>query len=72
MSKEMTCPKCGKHNIRPSPRQGLVDGLLAVVFLAPFRCRNCRVRFFRFSKRIGNDLALSDSTRPHQDRPTNR
>jgi CheY-like chemotaxis protein len=37
----------------------LIDGVLAVLFLAPFRCRHCRHRFFRFSKRIGNDFILT-------------
>jgi CheY-like chemotaxis protein len=47
-----TCARCGWSNVRPSPRQGLIDGLLAIFFLAPFRCRNCRHRFFRFSTRL--------------------
>ena len=57
----MTCPRCGLKNIRHSPRRGFIDGILAVLFLAPFRCRNCRHRFFRFSKRIGNDFTLTHS-----------
>ncbi len=68
----MTCPRCGWKNVRHSPRRGFIDGILAVLFLAPFRCRNCRHRFFRFSKRIGNDFTLTHSdeapstpTRPH-------
>src|SRR5260370_15646035 len=60
----MTCPRCGLKNIRHSPRRGLIDGVLAVFFLAPFRCRNCRHRFFRFSKRIGNDFTLAHSEFP--------
>ena len=37
--------------MRPSPRRGIRDSLLAIFFLAPFRCRNCRHRFFRFALR---------------------
>jgi ActR/RegA family two-component response regulator len=55
----MTCARCGWKNIRPSPRRGLIDRVLEVFFLAPFRCRNCRHRFFRFSKRIRNDFKLA-------------
>lgn len=44
-----TCSRCGWSNVRPSPRRGFTEHLLAGLFLAPFRCRNCRHRFFRFS-----------------------
>jgi CheY-like chemotaxis protein len=73
----MTCPRCGLKNIRHSPRRGLIDGVLAVLFLAPFRCRHCRHRFFRFSKRIGNDFILthsgpaSSALAPHLDESRN-
>jgi CheY-like chemotaxis protein len=43
------CPHCGWSNVRPSSRRGLLDSVLAIMFLTPFRCRNCRHRFFRFS-----------------------
>ena len=39
----------------------MIDNTLAVIFLTPFRCRNCRHRFFRFSKRIGTDFTLARS-----------
>jgi predicted RNA-binding Zn-ribbon protein involved in translation (DUF1610 family) len=43
-----TCPYCGEPNdIRRARRHGL-DWLLAVFFLVPYRCRDCRERFYRF------------------------
>ena len=41
------CPNCGSPEIRPSNRRNALDVLLACVFLAPFRCRVCRDRFYR-------------------------
>ena len=44
-----TCPECGRKNSRPSMRSGLVDFFLRLLLLAPFRCRCCRNRFYRFA-----------------------
>jgi CheY-like chemotaxis protein len=41
------CPNCGSPEIRPSNRRNALDVLVACVFLAPFRCRVCRDRFYR-------------------------
>src|SRR5260370_30365699 len=60
----MSGARCGLKNSRHAPRRRLIDGVIAVFFLAPFRCRNCRHRFFRFSKRIGNDFTLAHSKLP--------
>src|SRR5260370_41210512 len=60
----MSGARCGLKNSRHAPRRRLIDGVIAVFFLAPFRCRNCRHRFFRFSKRIGNDFTLAHSESP--------
>jgi CheY-like chemotaxis protein len=43
----LTCPKCGWNNVRSSPRRGISDGLLRIFLFAPFRCRKCRLRFYR-------------------------
>lgn len=43
-----SCPNCGWAEARRSPRRGALDILLRVLFLAPYRCRSCRVRFYRF------------------------
>ena len=42
----MVCPRCSSKNIRRSERRWL-DWLLAM-FVAPYRCRDCRARFYRF------------------------
>ncbi len=41
------CPNCGSPEIRPSNRRNALDVLLACAFLAPYRCRVCRDRFYR-------------------------
>jgi CheY-like chemotaxis protein len=41
------CASCGSVEIRPSNRRNALDILLACLFLAPFRCRVCRGRFYR-------------------------
>ena len=45
-----TCSNCGSYDIRPSTSRNALDILLACVFLAPFRCRDCRERFYRFGR----------------------
>ena len=44
------CRYCGSPDIRPSNRRNSLDVLLSCLFLVPFRCRLCRVRFYRFWK----------------------
>ena len=41
------CPRCSSKNIRRSQRRWL-DWLLALIFVAPYGCRDCRTRFYRF------------------------
>src|SRR5580704_11851586 len=43
----LTCPNCGWKHVRPSPRRGFFDGVMRGFYLAPFRCRKCRLRFYR-------------------------
>lgn len=45
-----TCSNCGSYDIRPSTSRNALDILLACVFLSPFRCRDCRERFYRFGR----------------------
>ena len=40
------CRVCGSSDVRRSERRGLLDLLFALFFLAPFRCRLCRERFY--------------------------
>lgn len=41
------CPACTSTNIRRANRQGLFEEFLRLFFIAPFRCRACRHKFFR-------------------------
>jgi CheY-like chemotaxis protein len=43
----VSCAACGSTDVRRSLRQSFFDVALACFFLAPFRCRACRARFFR-------------------------
>ncbi len=42
------CPNCTSTNVRRAYRQGLWEEFLRVFFIAPFRCRACRHKFYRF------------------------
>jgi len=43
------CPYCASTNIRRSRREGSIEFLLHwIVFLRPFRCRECYQRYFGF------------------------
>jgi hypothetical protein len=42
------CPKCTSTNIRRANRHGLWEEFLRLFFLAPYRCRACRHKFYRF------------------------
>jgi hypothetical protein len=41
------CPLCGSFEIRRSDRRTFFDLVCACFLLAPFRCRVCRLRFYR-------------------------
>jgi uncharacterized coiled-coil protein SlyX len=42
------CPNCTSTNIRRAYRQGMFEEILRLFFIAPFRCRACRHKFYRF------------------------
>jgi hypothetical protein len=42
------CPKCTSTNVRRSARSGLFEEFLRLFFIAPFRCRACRHKFYKF------------------------
>jgi CheY-like chemotaxis protein len=50
------CPRCGRNDVRQSGRRGVGDGLMGLIGLAPFRCRACRNRFFRFPAGNGHEV----------------
>jgi len=41
------CPRCGRADARPARRAGFIALLFEILGRVPFRCRNCRRRFFR-------------------------
>src|SRR5271170_4788868 len=45
------CPTCGSVEVRPSRSRTFLDLVCACFLLAPFRCRVCRVRFYRVRRR---------------------
>ena len=42
------CPACTSPNIRRAYLNGLWEEMLRFFFIAPFRCRACRHKFYRF------------------------
>jgi len=42
------CPNCTSTNVRRANRSGLFENFLRLFFIAPFRCRSCRHKFYRF------------------------
>jgi hypothetical protein len=42
------CPNCTSTNIRRTIRKGLFEEFLRLFFVAPFRCKACRHKFYRF------------------------
>jgi hypothetical protein len=46
----MSCPLCHSKRIHRSRRKGIIEsGILAMIFVRPFRCERCDYRFFRWS-----------------------
>jgi hypothetical protein len=44
----LTCPMCSENTGHRRPRTGVMDDLLGLIGIAPFRCQRCMVRFYRF------------------------
>ncbi len=42
------CPKCTSANVRRATRAGMWEEFLRLFFIAPFRCRACRHKFYKF------------------------
>ena len=45
---KLYCPKCTSVNVRRTNRSGMWEEFLRLFFIAPFRCRSCRHKFYRF------------------------
>lgn len=39
------CPTCGSDEVRRSRRRGLLEALLNLVGVKPYRCQRCDTRF---------------------------
>lgn len=48
VSGKVFCPNCTSTNVRRAYRKGIWEEILRVFFLAPWRCRACRHKFYRF------------------------
>ena len=46
MSVQHRCSRCGGTNIYRLPRSGVIDKILGVLKLRPYRCLRCYVRFY--------------------------
>jgi hypothetical protein len=42
------CPRCTSTDVRRANRSGVWEEFLRLFFIAPFRCRACRHKFYRF------------------------
>ncbi|HVY93255.1 MAG TPA: hypothetical protein VHA14_10920 [Bryobacteraceae bacterium] len=45
---DLYCPKCTSTSVRRATRSGIWEEFLRLFFIAPFRCRACRHKFYRF------------------------
>src|SRR3984957_16619466 len=48
-AKRRACPKCGSPDVRRSKSEGFIAILARIFGRWPFRCRSCRIRFYRLS-----------------------
>lgn len=46
--KYVFCPNCTSTKVRRAYRHGMWEEFLRLFFIAPFRCRSCRHKFYRF------------------------
>src|SRR2546428_533327 len=47
----LRCPRCGQEAARRSPRAGVWEHVVSVLYLYPFRCQLCSTRFRSFQRR---------------------
>ena len=46
----LSCPDCQSCQIHRSRRRGILErAVLRMIFVRPFRCEKCDLRFFRWS-----------------------
>jgi len=44
---KVRCPSCGSSDIRHSQRGGILDNIMTMFRRSPYRCRQCRRRFYQ-------------------------
>ncbi len=55
-----TCPRCGKNAHRSQSRGLIEKKVLKPLRIHPYRCRDCRLRFYRFSRHDHRKVRRSD------------
>jgi len=68
----MTCPKCGSNNLRQSRSGNWLDIFHRAARQDPFRCRDCRHRFYASNSGETADSSTTDaksSKRSHRPKP---
>ena len=50
------CPRCFGRDVRPSQHKGIFDAVMKAFRRSPFRCRNCKNRFYRYIPPVKDDL----------------
>ena len=54
------CPNCKGQHCRPSHRSNVSERVVSWVGIRPFRCRDCRLKFWKFGRKVW----LSDDPAP--------
>ena len=55
----MLCPKCKLDTGRRSHRHGFLEWTASVVAVYPYRCEECKLRFFRYKYSRAGEKAAS-------------
>jgi hypothetical protein len=59
------CPRCESHLVRRSARRGFVERFLyPLLFLWPYRCDECDVRFLGFRRQYARPRQACQQTAP--------
>jgi predicted RNA-binding Zn-ribbon protein involved in translation (DUF1610 family) len=55
--KSHECPQCGSYLVRRSKKRTLVEYIVCrLLFVRPYRCDDCDIRFFKFGTRSTRKL----------------
>ena len=60
----LSCPFCQSERVHRSRRSGILErGLMAMIFLKPYRCLKCDARFFRWTFYANTQASRQATTR---------